>query len=393
MTLKILTVGAGIAGLAFREGLKRFLPHARHTLVEETSTPRVQGAGIALPAMAILALKELGLEKQVLAQAHQVTDIIYAKSNGSVLAKRSLLEAPFSVAPFVAMRREALQSILLGSNTDDIQFGKTVTSLRQHSEKTAVTFNDGQTEVFDLVVAADGAHSSIRSMALSPKPLVDLGVTNWRCCVAFDTTGLQPTFMLGQKSVFLAYPIGPNEVYCYFHSVDPEGGLTTMPVTDVLEKHFSQYGRIFPDVKDKIIQAERYVGRLQSVPEVFPHQGCVVGIGDAVTACSPMLQFGGAGAFEGAAILAKLLASHAAPEALKHYDQIMMPRAQWILDNSDGPVVKAIGDNSRWSTLLRNMAIRQKGPLNMLGWRALLAKENPFVSLERLNASIPTHKP
>ena len=60
MTLRILVVGAGIAGLAAARGLRvaGFRPH----VVEELPATMLPGAGIYLPGNATRALRMLGLD-------------------------------------------------------------------------------------------------------------------------------------------------------------------------------------------------------------------------------------------------------------------------------------------------------------------------------------------
>src|ERR1700682_4969052 len=100
---KILIAGAGIAGLALAQSFKR----AGIAFKQIEKRPRIinDGAGIALPANAIAALRHLGLEKPILAQAHPVNEIIYTKASGEILSRASLLTPPLNKAPFVALHR------------------------------------------------------------------------------------------------------------------------------------------------------------------------------------------------------------------------------------------------------------------------------------------------
>lgn len=66
-------------------------------------------------------------------------------------------------------------------------------------------------------------------------------------------------------------------------------------------------------------------------------------------------------------------------EALSHYETLRSERVNWITTTSDGPMKMRIYSDPRiLPTILQK--IREKGPLNVLGWKQLLAN-NPMSEL------------
>ncbi|MCH9757197.1 MAG: FAD-dependent monooxygenase [Gammaproteobacteria bacterium] len=369
----ILISGAGIAGLCLARQLKK--QNIAYTLIEKRETLDAIGAGIALPANAVRALRYMGLSES-LNQMHQVKKIIYARPNGRVISQASLLNSPLNRDKFVALKRSKLLSILEENIKDDIHFDTSIMGMKQLDSGVEVMCSNAKLNGhYDAVIGADGLYSTVRDLGFEATDLVDLGVTNWRWTSEHSTRDIQPTYMLGMKSIFLAYPIGRNQIYCYLHRADKHNQYGTPDKAHAniseLFKHYQGVAepllKKLPDMKDI------YTGRLRSVPKPLFSQGDLALIGDASNACSPMLQQGAACAFEDAIVLSELLAKFSVREAFKHYQTLRYQRVNWIVKTSDDGIKSFVKINSRWSLMARNLLIKKKGPLNVLGWKHLLS--------------------
>lgn len=385
MTTKapMLISGAGIAGLS----LMRLLQNAGIpcVIIEKNATITSAGAGIALPANAVKALRIMGLGDKIDTHAHQVKDIIYAKSSGQVLSRASLMEAPLNTDKFVALPRAALQSILLEDLPPSIYFNTMIDTLEVVENGVHVTFNSPHIKegTYAAVIGADGLHSRVGELAFDPEPLVDLGVTTWRWLCHYPTDHLQPTYMLGSQDAFLAYPVGNNQVYCYAHRYDPTHAFIKQSQHhELIKKQFGHYKGIAKEMLSILPESSAIIaGRLRSVAQPLFAKGPIALVGDAGNACSPMLQQGAACAFEDTIVLARLLAAFPAEMACQYYEEYRHQRVNWIVNASDTPM-KSINKTPSFLALwARNLYIRKKGPLNVQGWRQLLAHD-PLQSLE-----------
>lgn len=369
----ILISGAGIAGLCLARQLKKHgIPY---TLVEKKSTLDVSGTGIALPANAVRALRYMGFAEAV-DRMHQVTDIIYTRANGRVISRASLLEKPLNLDKFVALDRSALLHLLKQDIEADIHFNVTITDIKQKDIGVKVLFsNPLLNDHYQAVIGADGIYSTVRNLGFGQPDLVDLGVTNWRWICDYPTKDLQPTYMLGMNTMFLAYPIGPNRIYCYAHQSDRAAQSSH---ADKTQKNLRQLFAHYQDIAEpllKILPEDKhiYTGRLRSVPAPLFSSADVALVGDAGNACSPMLQQGAACAFEDVIILSELLANFPVRKALELYKEQREQRVSWIVKTSDDSIKSFIKMNSRLAMMARNWFIKMKGPLNVLGWKHLLA--------------------
>ncbi|MCR9191267.1 MAG: FAD-dependent monooxygenase [Gammaproteobacteria bacterium] len=369
----ILISGAGIAGLSIARQLKKH--GVAYTLIEKKPNLDMAGISIALPANAVRALRYMGFSEAV-EKMHQVNRIIYSRSNGTIISQASLLDAPLSLDKFVALDRSNLLAILRQDVEADITFNVTITQIKQHNAGVDVKFsNPALNGQYHAVIGADGIHSTVRELGFEKSGLVDLGVTNWRWMCDYPTEHIQPNYMLGMKNAFLAYPAGPDRIYCYAQQSDAKGQFqNTDKACENLSRLFAKYkGVAAPLLKRLPENKDIYTGRLRSVPSPLFHQGNLALIGDASNACSPMLQQGAATAFEDAIILSELLVNFPVPKAFEHYHALRHQRVEWITKTSDDAIKAFIKINSRLAMIARNVFIKYKGPLNVLGWKQILS--------------------
>lgn len=370
--MTFLISGAGLAGLCLARRLKNL--GLEYTIIEKKSSLAAIGAGIALPANAVRALRYTGLSEFV-DGLHQVQQVTYSSSDGCVISAASLLKEPLNRDKFVALDRAQLLTGLQQDLVDDIHFNATITGMKQRDSGVDVRFTNSALDGhYQAVVGADGAYSTVRELGFGVTQLVDLGVTTWRWICEWPTDGVQPNYMLGTKNMLLIYPIGPNRIYCYAHQSDKAGRYNHSDEAGAnIQQLFASYQGMAKSLltilpENKLI----YTGRLRSVPTPLFSQGDCALIGDAGHVCSPMLQQGAALAFEDAWVLSELLAHFSVRKALENYRTQREQRVNWIVKTSDASIRSFVKMNSRWSVILRNWLIKYKGPLNAAGWAYLL---------------------
>jgi 2-polyprenyl-6-methoxyphenol hydroxylase-like FAD-dependent oxidoreductase len=158
-SLRVIVVGGAIGGCTTALLLARAGAHV--TLLERVAQPRAVGAGIAIAANGQAVLDGLGLGP-ALAGAPLVR-------NGRVVDGRGrTLLAPMDAMPPVRMlRRSTLATVLLDAIAAEpritAMFGTEVVAADANGALTARTPQGEVTMSADLVVAADGAHSSLRA--------------------------------------------------------------------------------------------------------------------------------------------------------------------------------------------------------------------------------------
>lgn len=372
--MKVLIVGAGIAGLSIARLLEK-QEHIDYTIIEKKDSMSTLGAGIALPFNALRALKNMDVFEQIMEHAHQVKEILYTKSNGKILGQANLTNAPFENDHFVALQRSKLQEILAEGLVDKIHFSTQLSAVHNHNKGVSVESSNPQISGdYDLVIAADGINSTLRAQQYpDTATLYNHNLTGWRFIVKAPNHQLQPTYMLGNSDIFMAYPFSKDELYCYAH-IHQENSLISLTgdaKTD-LKNIFSTYAEPAKSIIEAIDEQGIITGELKSVTQARFYKDRIVFIGDAANACSPLLQQGAAAAFEDAISLAKVLNSD--DLNLENYKQARQTRIEWIINFSDKPLATVKKMDRAIIRFIRNTVIRVLGPMNVFGWKKLATK-------------------
>jgi 2-polyprenyl-6-methoxyphenol hydroxylase-like FAD-dependent oxidoreductase len=196
VTRTVLISGASIAGPA----LAFWLHHHgfRPVVVERAPTVRGGGYPIDVRASAIEVVERMGL-LPALRDAHVDTQrTSFVGPRGKVIAR--LTPADFTGSPEgrdVELPRGELARLLYERTRADVEyvFEDSVTALDQRSDGVHVTFRHGPPRTVDLVVGADGLHSTVRDLAFGAESAFrhDLGFAfaGFSLDRTTDTAGLE----------------------------------------------------------------------------------------------------------------------------------------------------------------------------------------------------------
>jgi 2-polyprenyl-6-methoxyphenol hydroxylase-like FAD-dependent oxidoreductase len=345
--LRLLIVGAGIAGLALARVLQRRGITA--DIVERMPEWPSTGTGLYLPANAVRALGELGIGAEVPARAQPIERQRILDHRGRVLADIDVGRFWEGVGGCVAIPRAALHEVLLESTAGlPVRLGTSVTGIDDGAAP-RVSFSDGSSRSYDLVVGADGIQSTVRRLALGGPSARYVGQASWRFVVDGFPAITDWTAMLGRGRTFLTVALGEGSVYCYadINTSDPTGARD-----DDWRESFADFADPVPRLLDQA--AEAYFAPIEEVvpPTWAAHR--VVLIGDAAHASSPNMAQGAAMAVEDALVLAAVLASgHSVEQALVEYERRRRARVSWVQEQTHRR------DRTRGlSPIVRNLVLR-----------------------------------
>jgi 2-polyprenyl-6-methoxyphenol hydroxylase-like FAD-dependent oxidoreductase len=162
--MRVLISGAGIAGPALAFWLHR--AGADVTVVERTAAPRPGGHAVDVRGVARAVVERMGLRERI--GEHQVDERGFAMVSAS---GRRLAEVPATafggegiVAEIEISRGDLARILLEATPGADYRFGDRITAI----DDGTVTFASGGAERFDVVVGADGVHSSTRRLVFGP---------------------------------------------------------------------------------------------------------------------------------------------------------------------------------------------------------------------------------
>ena len=356
---RILIVGGGIAGLSVAAALHRqgLIPE----LVESGQTWPAIGAGINLPANGVRVLRALGLGAIADRTAAVIRRWGFYDQRGTQLCETDLEDLWFGVSPCLAMTRVRLHEVLLtGAASVPHRLGVSLTTLTQDDDLVRVGLSDGESKDYDLVVGADGIHSTVRALAVGSSPPSYAGQMVWRSVITSRPQGIVDNMMvlMGNGCFFGLVPMGEGYTYG-FGAVDTERFEDSL--TGRLERfrrRFAEFGGPVPEYL-AALQSDRQlqVGPIEWVDVELWYRGRVVLIGDAAHAGPPHMGEGGCMAMEDALVLADVLRKADNLEtALEAYVQRRRPRADWVQTQS-----RAAAQAWVLPPAARNAALRERG--------------------------------
>jgi FAD-dependent urate hydroxylase len=162
---RILIVGGGIAGLSLATALHRqgYTPE----LVERSAAWQVVGAGLTMPANGVRVLRALGIGEAVNRTAAVIRRWGFFDQQGELLCETDLEELWKDVGPCQGIARVRLHEWLLTAAAGiQHRLGISPTALTQDDNQVRVSFSDGTSGDYDLVVGADGIYSTVRKLAV-----------------------------------------------------------------------------------------------------------------------------------------------------------------------------------------------------------------------------------
>ena len=230
----------------------------------------------------------------------------------------------------VAIRREALHEALREATAETpVRLATSVTDL-EDGEAPRVTFSDGSSGSFDVVVGADGVHSTVRRLALGGPPAGYVGQSSWRFLADGFPELTDWTVMLGKGRTFLTVSLGEGAVYCY----------ADVNTSEPVSAADGDWRRSFADFADPVPRlleqgSEAYFAPIEEVAPPAWTARRVVLVGDAAHASSPNMAQGAAMALEDALVLGELLTDgQPVDEALTGYVERRKARVAWVQEQT-----------------------------------------------------------
>ena len=332
--LKILIVGAGLGGLA----LAGFLDNCEieYSIIEKCAEWRHEGFALGLWNNGRHILRKLGLAHWVDENEIAFQSVVVCDGKGNKLRSYNLAHfyTEFSMA-YSHIRRADLHQWLLGRAARSVRMGISLTSLHEYEDAVRVQLSDGTEERFDLVVGADGVHSTVRSCCFQ-KALE--WYTDWRAWyVGVDRSFARPRVVsqyVAPHECIAVFDEGDKALVVLIAKADHAIWDDAQLRVDRLKLLFKEEPALIPQCLSKAIAEEICPTDLIEISLKHWHTPRVVLLGDAAHGFEPFGGLGGSMALEDAYVLSAQLSKMSKGDrkelslALDRYETIRKRRVQ-----------------------------------------------------------------
>ena len=336
----VLVVGGGITGSVLALALAQ--RGVAVTLAEITPQWGGAGHGITVQGNLLAALGTVGVLDEVLGRGVPFDQLRMRNADGSLIAE---VPTPHTGGPALPATlgalRSDIQDILCAhvyAAGVTVRLGLSVRAIDSGGQRARVEFTDGSAAEYDLVVGADGIRSAVRAMlgiATVPQPT---GMSIWRVVAGRPAEMDCAEVYYGGPRYKVGYsPISPSQ--CYAYLLDVDGRLADFgdkPAWQHMYERSAGYGGTWGKIRETIgpesnVSHTRIEWLLVDDPW---YRGRAIVIGDAAHACPPLIAQGAAMCAEDAVVLAELVTSLSADEALPAFMRRRLPRVELVVRNS-----------------------------------------------------------
>ena len=359
---KILIAGAGLAGLTATIWLGRagFKP----VVVEKSPEIRADGYMLTLSKHCYDLLAELGVLDDILSWNIGVHSSSYHDRSGKAILELDYGEL-FEAKNVVQIMRDDLEHVFYkhAKQYADFRFGNGVSAIQHNNGKAIVTFDDETIEEYDLVIGADGVHSSVRRVAFPESSIIkhDLGllVAAYRCDNSLDLKNKYEAYLEPHRHS-IVYTTRDNRLACIFKWKN-----SGEPIPRTSDSRFNYLAKAFSGANSQVQDMlnartdtdEIFMDTMTQIEMPAWHNNSVVLVGDSAHCLTTMSGQGASMSIAGASALAKSLINDMPNKAFREYESKIRPQI-----NEIQPATRR---NAKWYVpsnqlvfLLRDTALR-----------------------------------
>ncbi len=367
--MRVAISGAGIAGPCLAYWLKR--GGHEPTLVEQAPRLRTGGYVIDFWGLGYTVAERMGILPQVLKAGYSVQELRLVDARGRKAGGFSadIFRRPVN-GRFTSLPRGDLAAAICAAVEGRVEmaFSSSISAIEERPTDVRVFFEDGTARDFDLVVGADGLHSTLRALAFGPESQFEKHLGYY--VAALEVEGYRPR----DELVYVSYTEPGRQVARFSLRGDRTMFLfvfvaerMTAPEPRNLTQRKARLNQVFGDAGwecQQILKAmdradDIYFDRVSQIKMDRWSKGRVALIGDAA-ACASLLAGEGTGlAMTEAYVLAGELGRSGSDyhEAFRRYEQQLRPFIERKQESARN-FAAAFAPKTRTGVWIRNQVTR-----------------------------------
>ena len=332
-------------------------------IFERADAPRELGFGVGIAPNALSALRELGVADAVLPHMVFPSAGEARRIDGRVLRRFGADPAVMGAlnTPGLIMR-PALHGALLAPIQDAVRAGRDAVHFERDGRGVRLRFANGEEEAGDLLIGADGIHSTVRAQLHPGEPpprRSDYLALRGASSALERLDGLTAIWYFGRAVESAIVQAGPRSIYWFVSLLAAEERGLPLDPRSVLDRWAPRFDEQFRTVTratpPDLLRVDEL---LERDPLTTWGAGPVTLLGDAAHPMLPFTGQGAAQALEDAAGLGRALRGAADPvPAVRRYEQVRSARTTPIVVS--GPRIgRMTTTKNPLAALVRNAALR-----------------------------------
>lgn len=346
-SLRILVVGAGVAGISVARGLLR--DGLDVTVFERRPDVTAGGGSVTIWSNGATVLGQLGVDMdgvgQLLSTVRVLTSSGRPLTTVDLTAMVDRLGAPVRQVP----RRLLLERLLEGFPADRIRCSSRAVAVVITRSGVRVEFDDGSSAEGDLLIGADGLHSVVRDV-VGARPAEPTGWCSWQGLVTLPDVADKHVALqvIGEHGNVGLWPAGGTDLQWWFDLPWSIDFIRPRRPIDTIRSHFTGWSdpvdRVLATLTDDDLADSPYPHFRHPIPRA-PGRGALTLLGDAAHTMPPILAQGTNQALLDTMVLCKALSDFQKGTSGSHGD--LLSALRWY-ENTRRRNVKAVS----WVTSL-----------------------------------------